>query len=239
MMAWLLVFLPGLMAGLVQGLTGFGAAIVMMIFLPPLFPIAQSAAVAGVIMATSVLTLVWRNRHHIDLRQIIVPLVVYASVAAYSVHLGQVLDIQLLRRLLGALLLALALYFSFSKHAATQSYSWWLAGLFMIVSGFFNGLFGIGGPLMALYFLSLANTTADYLGNLQAFFFIDVIYISTVRTLNGILTPVLIPHILIGMLGAVIGTVIAARILPRLPMMVVRRLIYLFIGLSGGYYLLA
>lgn len=91
---------------------------------------------------------------------------------------------------------------------------------------------------MALYFLSLADTTADYLGNLQTFFLIDVIYISTVRALNGILTPVLIPHILIGMLGAVIGTAIAARILPRLPMVVVRRLIYLFIGLSGGYYLL-
>lgn len=236
-MTWLLVFLPGLLAGLVQGLTGFGAAIVMMIFLPQLFSIAQSAAVAGVIMAASVLTLVWRNRHHIHLRQIVIPFIIYASVAAYSVHLGQELDVQLLRRLLGALLVALAIYFSLSKRAATQVYPWWLAGIFMIISGFFNGLFGIGGPLMALYFLSLADTTADYLGNLQTFFLIDVIYISTVRVLNGILTPVLIPNILIGMVGAVIGTAIAARILPHLPMKTVRRLIYLFIGLSGGYYL--
>ncbi|GIQ95432.1 TSUP family transporter [Lactiplantibacillus plantarum] len=218
-MVWLLVFLPGLLAGLVQGLTGFGAAIVMMIFLPQLFPIAQSAAVAGVIMAASVITLVWRYHQHIHFRQIIVPFIVYASVAAYSVHLGQVLDVQLLRRLLGALLVS-------------------LAGLFMIISGFFNGLFGIGGPLMALYFLSLADTTADYLGNLQTFFLIDVVYISTVRVLNGILTPVLLPHIMIGMVGAVIGTALAARILPRLPMTTVRHLIYLFIGLSGGYYLI-
>lgn len=205
-MTWLLVFLPGLLAGLVQGLTGFGAAIVMMIFLPQLFSIAQSAAVAGVIMAASVLTLVWRNRHHIHLRQIVIPFIVYASVAAYSVHLSQELDVQLLRRLLGALLVALAIYFSLSKRAATQVYPWWLAGIFMIISGFFNGLFGIGGPLMALYFLSLADTTADYLGNLQTFFLIDVVYISTVRVLNGILTPILIPNILIGMVGAVTVT---------------------------------
>uniref|UniRef100_UPI00374FB46A sulfite exporter TauE/SafE family protein n=2 Tax=Lactiplantibacillus plantarum TaxID=1590 RepID=UPI00374FB46A len=111
-MVWLLVFLPGLLAGLVQGLTGFGAAIVMMIFLPQLFPIAQSAAVAGVIMAASVITLVWRYHQHIYFRQITVPFIVYASVAAYSVHLGQVLDVQLLRRLLGALLVSLAGYFS-------------------------------------------------------------------------------------------------------------------------------
>ncbi|AGL65334.2 sulfite exporter TauE/SafE family protein [Lactiplantibacillus plantarum] len=238
-MVWLLVFLPGLLAGLVQGLMGFGAAIVMMIFLPQLFPIAQSAAVAGVIMAASVITLVWRYHQHIHFRQIIVPFIVYASVAAYSVHLGQVLDVQLLRRLLGALLVSLAGYFSLSKRAANQTYPWWLAGLFMIISGFFNGLFGIGGPLMALYFLSLADTTADYLGNLQTFFLIDVVYISTVRVLNGILTPVLLPHIMIGMVGAVIGTALAARILPRLPMTTVRHLIYLFIGLSGGYYLIA
>lgn len=238
-MVWLLVFLPGLLAGLAQGLTGFGAAIVMMIFLPQLFPIAQSAAVAGVIMAASVITLVWRYHQHIHFRQIIVPFIVYASVAAYSVHLGQVLDVQLLRRLLGALLVSLAGYFSLSKRAANQTYPWWLAGLFMIISGFFNGLFGIGGPLMALYFLSLADTTADYLGNLQTFFLIDVVYISTVRVLNGILTPVLLPHIMIGMVGAVIGTALAARILPRLPMTTVRHLIYLFIGLSGGYYLIA
>ena len=158
--------------------------------------------------------------------------------AAYSVHLGQVLDVQLLRRLLGALLVSLAGYFSLSKRAANQTYPWWLAGLFMIISGFFNGLFGIGGPLMALYFLSLADTTADYLGNLQTFFLIDVVYISTVRVLNGILTPVLLSHIMIGMVGAVIGTALAARILPRLPMTTVRHLIYLFIGLSGGYYLI-
>lgn len=238
-MVWLLVFLPGLLAGLVQGLMGFGAAIVMMIFLPQLFPIAQSAAVAVVIMAASVITLVWRYHQHIHFRQIIVPFIVYASVAAYSVHLGQVLDVQLLRRLLGALLVSLAGYFSLSKRAANQTYPWWLAGLFMIISGFFNGLFGIGGPLMALYFLSLADTTADYLGNLQTFFLIDVVYISTVRVLNGILTPVLLPHIMIGMVGAVIGTALAARILPRLPMTTVRHLIYLFIGLSGGYYLIA
>ena len=237
-MVWLLVFLPGLLAGLVQGLTGFGAAIVMMIFLPQLFPIAQSAAVAGVIMAASVITLVWRYHQHIHFRQIIVPFIVYASVAAYSVHLGQVLDVQLLRRGLGALLVSLAGYFSLSKRAANQTYPWWLAGLFMIISGFFNGLFGIGGPLMALYFLALADTTADYLGNLQTFFLIDVVYISTVRVLNGILTPVLLPHIMIGMVGAVIGTALAARILPRLPMTTVRHLIYLFIGLSGGYYLI-
>lgn len=237
-MAWLLVLLPAFLSGLVQGLTGFGAAIIMMIFLPQLLPIGEGAGVAGVIMLASVVPMVWRYRHRIHLKQIIIPFIIYASVAAWSVHLGQVLDVSLLRRLLGGLLVILALYFSFSKQTSTPHYPWWLAGCFMVISGFFNGLFGIGGPLMALYFLSLAKTTADYLANLQFFFFIDVLYITTIRILNGIITVKVAPLILIGMIGAFVGTAVAARILPKLPMKTVRQLIYIFIGLSGCYYLL-
>jgi len=152
-LAWLIVIIAGFCGGLVQGLTGFGAVIIMMIFLPTILPIDQSAGVAGLMMLGSVITLVYRNRHKIRLPRIIIPFLVYASVATWSVHLGHVLDVHLLRMLLGALLVGLSLYFTLSKRSANASYPWFVAGIFMIVSGFFNGLFGIGGPLMALYFL--------------------------------------------------------------------------------------
>ena len=114
-MTWFLIILFGFLAGLVQGLTGFGAAIMMMIFLPSILPIAESAGVASLIMAASVLTLVLRYRHDIHLKRIIIPFLVYASVAAWSVHLVRTLDVHLLRMLLGGLLIALSLYFSFNK----------------------------------------------------------------------------------------------------------------------------
>lgn len=236
-MTWLLVILPGFLAGLVQGLTGFGAAIIMMIFLPQLLPIDQSAGVAGLIMAASVITMVVRYRQHIRLKRIIIPFIIYASVAAWSVHLGKILDVQLLRILLGGLLVGLAIYFTLSKQAGTQRYPFYVAGAFMIISGFFNGLFGIGGPLMALYFLSLSQTTEDYIANLQTFFLIDIIYITTIRVSTGILSSADIPIVLIGMLGAMLGTLLAGRILPHMNMLMVRRVIYAFIGLSGFYYL--
>ncbi|AVK63831.1 permease [Lactobacillus sp. CBA3606] len=236
-MTWLLVFLPGLLAGLVQGLTGFGAAIMMMIFLPMLLPMDQSAGVAGLIMAASVITLVIRYHRQVQIKRVIIPFLVYASVAAWSVQLGQVLDVQLLRRLLGGLLVGLAGYFTLTKQAGTRPYPWFVAGIFMIVSGFFNGLFGIGGPLMALYFLSISKTTATYIGNLQTFFLIDIIYITSVRVVSGILTVKVLPLVLIGMAGAIVGTAIATQILPKLAMPVVRRGIYTLIGLSGLYYL--
>lgn len=237
-MTWLLIILFGFLAGMVQGLTGFGAAIMMMIFLPSILPIAESAGVASLIMVASVLTLVLRYRHDIHIKRIIIPFLVYASVAAWSVHLVRVLDVHLLRMLLGGLLIALSLYFTFNKKAGTKPYPWLIAGIFMIISGFFNGLFGIGGPLMALYFLSLASTTGEYIANIQTFFLIDTVYITTLRVFNGILTTSLIPYILVGMVGAIIGTVIAARLLNHLNIGTVKRYIYVFIGVSGLYYLL-
>ncbi|MFC6261787.1 sulfite exporter TauE/SafE family protein [Levilactobacillus fujinensis] len=236
-MSWLLIIIPGMLAGLVQGLTGFGAAIIMMIFLPSLLPIDQSAGVAALIMSASVLTLVIRYHHEIRLKRIIIPFLIYAGVASWSVHLGNVLDVHLLRTLLGGLLVILALFFSVFKHADNRQYPLLIAGIFMIVSGFFNGLFGIGGPLMALYFLSLAKTTPAYIASIQTFFLIDIIYITTLRVTTGILIVQDIPIILVGMVGAVCGTIVANHLLNRMNMVMVQHLVYLFIGVSGVYYL--
>lgn len=236
-MTWLLILAFGLLAGLVQGLTGFGSAIIMMIVLPAVMPIAQGAGVATLIMAASVVTLTIRYRHDIHLRRVILPFMVYAAMATWSVHLGQHLDLQLLRHLLGVLLVALALYFTLAPKAGSHPYPLIVAIGFMLISGFFNGLFGIGGPLMALYFLTLSSTTEEYVATVQTFFLIDIFYITTLRISQGILTVSNIPAILIGMVGALVGTVIAAHLLNRLNMATVKRLIYLFIGLSGLYYL--
>lgn len=236
-MSWLLILTFGLLAGLVQGLTGFGSAIIMMIVLPTIMPIAQGAGVATLIMAASVITLTIHYRHDIHLKRVILPFIVYAAMATWSVHLGQHLDLQLLRHLLGVLLIALALYFTLAPKAGNRPYPLIIAIGFMLISGFFNGLFGIGGPLMALYFLTLSSTTEEYVATVQAFFLIDIIYITTLRISQGILTITTLPAILIGMVGALIGTIIAAHLLNRLNMTAVKRLIYLFIGASGLYYL--
>lgn len=236
-MTWLLIVLPALLAGLVQGLTGFGAVIIMMIFFPLILPIAQAAGIGGLIMFTSVLGLTIQYRHHVHLKQLILPFIIYASVATWSVHLGHVLDTHLLRMLLGGLLAALSLYFMFAKSAGDRRYPWYVAIGFMVISGFFNGLFGIGGPLMALYFLSLSHSMPEYIGNIQGFFLIDTFYITTIRVTNGILGVQDIPYILVGMVAASIGTIIASHLLTRINPDRLKQWIYRFIGLSGLYYL--
>jgi uncharacterized membrane protein YfcA len=234
---WLLIFFPALLGGLVQGLTGFGAVIIMMIFFPSILPIDQAAGIGGVSMLASMIGLTFRYRHDFHLKKIIVPFIVYATVATWSVHLSHVLDTHIMRVFLGVLLAALYLYFTFVKNASDRQYPWYIALCFMIISGFFNGLLGIGGPLMAVYFLSRSHSIAEYTASIQGFFLIDVFYINSVRVANGILVSHDIPYILVGLVAASIGTIIAARIATKLDDATFRKWVYRFIGVAGIYYL--
>lgn len=237
-MTWLLIFFPALLGGFVQGLTGFGAVIIMMIFFPAILPIDQAAGIGGVSLLVSMIGLVWRYHRDFHLKQVVGPFIVYAAVATWSVHLSHVLDTHIMRLLLGGLLVMLYLYFTLVKNAGNRHYPWYVALCFMIISGFFNGLLGIGGPLMALYFLSRSHSIPEYTANIQGFFLIDVFYINSVRVANGILVPHDVPYILVGMVAATIGTVIAARIAARLDDATFRKWIYRFIGIAGVYYLI-
>ncbi len=108
----------------------------------------------------------------------------------------------------------------------------------MIISGFFNGLFGIGGPLMALYFLLQSKSKAQYLASIQTFFLMDGVYVTSLRFAHGILQVSDFGLAAIGLIGALVGTAIASRLVTHLDAQRVSQLVYAFIGLSGLYYCL-
>ncbi|WP_461214385.1 TSUP family transporter [Lacticaseibacillus sp. GG6-2] len=236
-MSWIaLMLLAAILASLVQGVTGFGSGIMLMIFLPAMLPIGQSAGVATMTMVLAEIALVWRYRRFIHLKRVVWPFFVYASVATWSVHLGQVLPVQLLKGLLGALLISLAVYFTVSHGAGSKPFPFIVTLGFMVISGFFNGLFGIGGPLMALYFLTLAKSKEEYLASIQTFFLIDTVYVTTLRFATQVLHVGDVKFVVIGMVGTLIGTAIANRIVTRLNVRTITKVVYVFIGLAGCYY---
>ncbi|WPC16666.1 sulfite exporter TauE/SafE family protein [Pediococcus inopinatus] len=167
----------------------------LLIFFPAILPIAPAAGIAGLSMLASMVGLTYRYRHEFKFKRVIPPFIIYAAVATWSVHLSSVLDTNVMRMMLGGLLIALYLYFTLVKNSDSRQFPWYVAIGFMIISGFFNGLLGIGGPLMALYFLSLSKSIPEYTANIQGFFLIDAFYINSVRVANGILVPHDVPYI--------------------------------------------
>lgn len=239
--SWVFVMLfAALVAGFVQGMTGFGSGIIMMIFLPSLLPINQSAGVSTLTMVIAIIMVAWHYRKALKWKKLVVPFIIYMCMAIFSVYLSKFIATGYLKMLLGLLLVALSLYYLFMNiHSVTlKSIPVYVMVVFALISGFFNGMFGIGGPLMALYFLTISDSKENYLASIQTFFLIDTVFITTMRFATGILTLGNIKYILVGMVGAIIGTILANRFVKHLNLKVMTYCIYGFIGISGMYYLI-
>lgn len=63
------IFLPPLIAGIIQGVTGFGAGIVMMMFLPLQYSVIQSAGVSSAICMILCAAMVYRYRQTINFKK--------------------------------------------------------------------------------------------------------------------------------------------------------------------------
>lgn len=239
-MSWIIVMIfAALMAGFVQGVTGFGSGIVMMIFLPSLLPMNQSAGVSTLTMLVANAMVVWRYRKYLKWHRLVTPFLIYICMALFSLYLSEFLSVGYLKLLLGLLLVILSLYYSVMniKSITIKAIPIYVMIIFSLISGFFNGMFGIGGPLMALYFLTISDSKENYLASIQTFFLVDTLLMTSVRFASGILTLDNIKFVLIGIIGAILGTILANRLVSHLNIKVMTMFIYIFIGLSGLYYL--
>lgn len=101
----------------------------------------------------------------------------------------------------------------------------------IVVSGVCDGAFGIGGPLMVLYYLSRTDGVEECLGTIQGFFCVTLVCATAFRLATGVMGVQQLPLVAAGvLLGAAEGT----RLAERLDGQVLRRATYVVIGLAGA-----
>ncbi len=135
--------------------------------------------------------------------------------------------------ILGFFLMALSLYFAcFSKRIVIKASTF--NGLFMgIVAGLGNGLFGIGGPPIALYLFAAVKDKKQYLATIQAYFLVCNIQSILIRSYHGAFEISHVPIILVGWVAIAVGTYIGLLLFKRTPDYLLKRIVYLFVGASG------
>lgn len=222
-----------LIAGIVQGVTGFGAGIIMMMLLPMLYPLTQSAGISVCVSIVLLLSMVYTYHRYINFRLIILPSISFLLIATITINLSTSFDASLMKKIFGVFLLILSIYYLFFQKDHKQKMNIWLSLFCIITSAICDGLFGIGGPLMVLYFMSVTDHTFEYLGTIQCFFLINCLYTTSLRIMNGILLYEHIPMIILGMIGIALGGQIAKKIASRIDANMIRKLTYLMIGLCG------
>lgn len=221
------------LAGLVQGVSGFGSGTVQMMFLPWFFPLNEAAGIGGVVSCTLTAVLFFRYRKFVKLRKVVMPIILYAFGSYCSISFSTMVDQALMKRVMGAFLILLSIYFLFVRKTKMERVGFVTAAVFSVLSGISDGLFGIGGPLMVILFLARSESKEEYLGNTQALFFVTLVINCLLRVYKGILTTLHIPYILLGIALIWAGGFVASRIADRIDGERLRKIVYVCVGLAG------
>lgn len=227
------VIIAELCAGIFQGITGFGAGIISMLALPAMFPVTQAAGISGAVCLSLTASMVIKYRKYINFRKAIFPTILYTFLSAVAIRFSAGLDQALMKRALGGFLILLSLYYLFVKRDGSKKLSLPVSILFTAVSGACDGLFSIGSPLMVIYYLSQTDSKEEYLGTIQFLFMTCLIYNLFARIHNGILRPMHIPIIILGVLCIASGLFIANRLADRINEERLKKISYVGIGFAG------
>lgn len=228
------VFAASIGGSIVQTTTGFGYGIFVMLFFPLFLPLLQASALSTIISMCLSASLAWKYRRHADFRSIWLPMFFYITVSSVAVWASTKVNIGGLKVYFGLFLMAVAAYFLFFAKLIHIKANHTTGAVCSAVSGAANGFFGIGGPPMVLYFLTLAgDDKLKYLATIQAFFFLTGISNVTSRALNGIITPDVLLLVIPGVLGQIIGQYMGLKVVGRIHTEKLKKLIYIFLAISG------
>lgn len=222
-----------LVGSFLQANIGFGFPIIAMVFFPSMFPFSTAVTLNQIIALASTGYVCIRYRKHIQWK-ILLPLLGSSLAVAQLVMVFSLsMEASRLSIVLGLLLVLLSVYFAYfseSIHIRATPRNGVLMGL---AAGLGNGFFGIGGPPVALYLFAAVTDKKSYLATIQAYFLFCNIHSILVRSLQGSLLISHIPLILVGWVSIAIGTYAGLRLFNKVSNRLLKRIVYVFVGLSG------
>lgn len=225
--------LVSLAAGIVQSVTGFGAGIVIMMFLPMYLPMNVAPAISNGAAFPLALAILFQYRKVTNYRLALVPIAIYMTISTIAIKISATINLDCLQIVFGFLLVALSGYYLMFSGKIVLKESPLTAALCGILSGLMGGFFGIGGPPLAIYFLSTTKSKEEYLGTINFLFSITSTYQFFARIRVGLFTTAQIPMLLTCILMILIGRFAGSRIVDRINAEQLKKCVYVFLGFAG------
>ncbi len=232
MLTPLLISIIFLLAGFVQGMTGFGSALVAIPLLSLIIDI--KSAVPLCILNSMVITtyLSLKMRTHLNTEKILplciaaVPGIIVGSTLLKRVSSG------LIQSSLGILLIVYSLYNLYSTpHPRNLNRSWSYVAGFM--SGAIGAAFSAGGPPTIIY-ATLNNWKKDTIkATLSGFFLFNSYLIAVFHAVNGLTTIDVFTQFMISAPFVLLGTVLGTICYGKIPRERYLQIIFAFLVLMG------
>lgn len=228
-----------LIAGIVQGISGFAYAMVVLAVMQYFMPYTDLLALVSVLAIIMLAVNSYYYRTHIVWRWLPIPLAINFVCTLGAIHfLNLTVNFPYWHKLLGGLFVVLAIYLYFFQQKIQIQPTLGNALLFCGAGGILGGLFGVGGPPVVLYFLAVADNKERYLSTTQMFFFFNLCYDLAGRFLNGMVTVQTFQYAAVGVGTTLLGLWIGNKLFRRINGDVLKKIVYLLLFVDGWYMLL-
>jgi uncharacterized membrane protein YfcA len=231
----MLGFISILLASFIQGITGFGFALIAVPLLSLFIP--EIRNITPIIVIYSFLTniiIVYKSRHHIDFKKIM-PLIIFGIIATpIGACILLYLKVNTLKIIIGSIIIitAFAMFKNFKIKIKNQSISYGIVGL---LSGFLNGSTGLSGPPVVL-FLTNQNTDKDiFRANLSFYGIATNIFAIIIFIAEGIVNISVLNFTLLYLPALIIGVFVGIKISTKINEIIFRNLTIYLIGFLGLY----
>lgn len=174
-----------------------------------------------------------RFRKAVRLKKLIFPGTIYLAFCLCAIWISPDLPTGPLKLGFGVFLMLLALFFFCGGRKLKFSATGLIAAATASVSGITAGLFGIGGPPLAPYLLSVARSNEEYIGMMQTMFALSSSVGMLLRIVRGIYTVELLPATVLGTIGILLGKRVGLKMLKKISKENMMKLVYSMIAVSG------
>ena len=229
----MLILVVVFVAALVQGMVGFGGALIAMPLLTGLLGIKVAApafALAGMVNGT-LNTLRWRE--HVTIRDVI-PITIPALLSIpIGVWLLTRVDAETVTRVLGAVLIAYAVYGLVGRTLPVLVHRGW-AVVVGVASGILSGAFNTGGPPVVAYADAQRWAPDRFRGNLQLYFLVTGLLVVISHIVAGNYARDVLQVAAITLPALLLGRWVGVRLVDVLSPVAFRRAVMVLLLLLGA-----
>lgn len=228
------LFLASLGGAFVQRVSGFGFGIFAMTLLPYALPTyGEATTLSSMLASVTSSIIVVRLYRLIDWKKLLPILLTFLVVSYFSIIFVASASDGFLKKILGAILILVSIYFFFFSNKVKLKPTLSVQIGMGVISGVMGGLFSMQGPPAVLYFLACTDKKEEYLVLAQTYFVMGNLMMTLFRVQNGFVTSAVLEAWCYGLIAVLIGTWIGSLVFHRISASLLRKIIYVYMAISG------
>ena len=220
-------------AGLVQTVSGFGGSLTIMMVLPTIMSLNDAVTLNQTVMIILVFMLVASYWRAIEFRKAVLPTVFCILFTTIFTDLALMVNVTTMKLLFGLFLIGVSIYFWLFSGKVRSSSNPLMACVCGSLSGITNGLFGIGGPPIAVYYLAVTDSKDAYIGTTQLVFFLTTIYTVLFRISKGLFCDDFWQYAVLGTVSILLGMLFGKKINRRISPEAMKKCVYVCLCVTG------